>query len=53
MAFEPFHFTCEHCGLPQVVTQEMFARGSHQISVGANVWGATFLCSEAVACANP
>lgn len=53
MAFEPFHFTCEHCGVAQVVTEEMFSRGAHSINIGPNAWGATYLTSEAVACANP
>ena len=53
MAFKPFHFTCEHCGVAQVVTEGMFAQGAHFINIGTNEWGATYLCSTAVACANP
>ena len=53
MGFEPFHFTCEHCGVAQVVTDEMFAQGAHSIDIGTNEWGATYFCSTAVACANP
>ena len=52
MAFEPFHFTCKHCGIAQVVTSEMFAEGAHLINIGTNEWGVTYLCSTAVACAN-